>query len=148
MQSFKLPQVKAGTYIEELHEVASEILFVESGILRLLGIDASSNDVTKHFIKEQQFFANLESYYTKQPATNAIQEVVASKIYTKAFSAFERYFQTIPNLYVYLETLSKASLLQKIKDNDFLNYGALCFGFNLYLKVLFLLLRIYILCLG
>ncbi|RKF36400.1 hypothetical protein BCY89_27795 [Sphingobacterium siyangense] len=37
--SFKLRQVKAGTYIEELHEVASEILFVESGILRLLGAD-------------------------------------------------------------------------------------------------------------
>lgn len=121
--SFKLRQVKAGTYIEELHEVASEILFVESGILRLLGADISGNDITKYFIKEHQFFANLESYYTRQPATEAIQAVVASKIYTIAFSAFEGYFQTIPNLYVYFKTLSEASLLQKIKDNDFLNYG-------------------------
>ncbi|MDR0265427.1 MAG: Crp/Fnr family transcriptional regulator [Sphingobacterium sp.] len=117
--SFKLREVKAGTYIEELHEVASEILFVESGV----GVDASGNDITKHFIKEHQFFANLESYYTKQPATEAIQTVIASKIYTIAFSAFERYFQSIPNLYVYFKTLSEASLLQKIKDNDFLNYG-------------------------
>ena len=120
---FKLHHLKGGTYIEEFHEVASEIIFVDSGVLRLLGVDAIGNDITKHFVKENQFFANLESYYTKQPATEAIQAVIASKIYTIAFSNFERYYQTIPNLYIYFKTLSEASLLQKLKDNDFLNYG-------------------------
>ncbi|MDM1296316.1 Crp/Fnr family transcriptional regulator [Sphingobacterium sp. N143] len=120
---FKLRHVKGGTYIEDLYEVAAEIIFVDTGVVRLLGVDAVGNDVTKHFVKEHQFFANLESYYTKQPATEALQAVMPCKIYTIAFSTFERYYQTIPNLYIYFKTLSEAALLQKLKDNDFLNYG-------------------------
>jgi CRP-like cAMP-binding protein len=120
---FKYRKVKAGDYLQELHEVATHIVFVNSGVLRLLGVDQKGNDVTKHFIRPNQFFANLESYYTKQPATEAIQVVVPGDVYTITFSAFERYFQEIPNLYIQFKSISESTLLQKIKDNDFLNFG-------------------------
>ncbi|MEO6633625.1 MAG: Crp/Fnr family transcriptional regulator [Mucilaginibacter sp.] len=120
---FKRRKFKAGEYVQELHEVASEIIFINNGILRILGIDADSNDVTKHFVRENQFFANLESYYTKLPATEAIQSVVASEVYTINFLTFEKYLKEIPNLFIFFKSVSEATLLNKIKDNDFLNFG-------------------------
>lgn len=121
--NFKHRKAKAGGYVQELHEVATEIIFVHSGILRIFGIDTDGNDITKYFIRENQFFANLESYYTKLPATDAIQCVVSSEFYTIKFSAFERHLQEIPNLFIFSKSMSEATLLNKIKDNDFLNFG-------------------------
>lgn len=120
---FKHRKIKAGEYLQELHEVATAILFVNCGVLRLLGIDANGKDVTKHFIRPNQFFANLESYYAKQPATEAVQAVTDGDVFTIGFSAFERHFQLIPNLFILFKSISESTLLQKIKDNDFLNYG-------------------------
>lgn len=121
--NFEHRKAKAGGYVQELHEVATEIIFVHSGILRIFGIDTDGNDITKYFIRENQFFANLESYYTKLPATDAIQCVVSSEFYTIKFSAFERHLQEIPNLFIFSKSMSEATLLNKIKDNDFLNFG-------------------------
>ncbi len=120
---FRHRKVKAGEYIQELHEVATDIIFVNSGVLRVLGLDKTHNDITKHFIQPNQFFANLESYYTKQSATEAIQTVVTGEVFTITFSAFERHLQVIPNLYILFKSMSESTLLQKIKDNDFLNFG-------------------------
>lgn len=121
--NFRHHKAKAGGYIQELHEVATEIIFVHSGVLRVFGIDADGNDITKHFIRENQFFANLESYYSKLPATEAIQCAVSSEFYTIKFSAFERHLQEIPNLFIFFKSISEVTLLNKIKDNDFLNFG-------------------------
>jgi CRP-like cAMP-binding protein len=121
--NFKHRNVKAGEYVQELHEVATDIIFINNGILRILGIDADGKDITKHFVRENQFFANLESYYTKLPATEAIQCVVSGELYTINFLPFEKHLQEIPNLFIFFKSVSEATLLNKIKDNDFLNFG-------------------------
>jgi len=120
---FKHRQVKPGEYLQDLQDIATDIIFVNTGILRLFGVDGKGNGITKHFIKPNQFFANLESYYSKQPATEAIQAVTHGDIYTITFSAFEKHMQIIPNLYIQFKSISESTLLQKIKDNDFLNFG-------------------------
>ncbi|UOE52510.1 Crp/Fnr family transcriptional regulator [Mucilaginibacter sp. SMC90] len=120
---FKYRKVKAGDYLHEFHEIATDIIFVDNGVIRLFGIDRNSNDITKHFVRQNQFFANLESYYAKQPATEALQAVVNSEVYVINFSAFEKHLQLIPNLYIQFKSISESTLLQKIKDNDFLNFG-------------------------
>jgi len=120
---FRYRSVKAGEYIQELDEVVSEILFLDSGILRIFGIDASGDDITKHFIRENQFFANLESYYNKQPINEAIQSVVSGGVYTINFLTFERFLLEMPNLFILFKSISESTLLNKIKDNDFLNFG-------------------------
>lgn len=120
---FRHHKFKSGEYVQELHRITTDIVFVQNGILRLFGMDTSSNDVTKYFIRENQFFANLESYYAKQPATEAIQAATDCELYIISFSVFERQFQKIPNLYIFFKSVSEAALLNKIKDNDFLNFG-------------------------
>ncbi|WP_183560525.1 Crp/Fnr family transcriptional regulator [Mucilaginibacter sp. SP1R1] len=123
VSDFKHKKVKAGDYLQEFHEIATDIIFVDNGVLRLFGVDGNGNDITKHFVRQNQFFANLESYYTKQPATEAIQAVVTGDIYTITFAAFEKHMQSMPSLYIQFKNISESTLLQKIKDNDFLNFG-------------------------
>ncbi|HEY5367609.1 MAG TPA: hypothetical protein VIJ75_01350 [Hanamia sp.] len=63
------------------------------------------------------------SYYSAQPATDAIQAVMPCKIFWIYFSAFEKLYAEIPNLNIFFKSISESTLLNKIKDNDFLNFG-------------------------
>lgn len=115
--------LKNEEYFQEFGKVADQIAFVENGVMRVFGIDDRGDDVTKYFIRENQFFANIISYNTAQPATEGIQAVVPSNIWCIYFSAFEKLFKEIPNLNIFFKSVSEATLLNKLKDNDFLNFG-------------------------
>jgi len=121
--NFSSRKLKASEHFLALHKVAKEIAFVDKGAMRIYGADLNGNDVTKYFVKENQFFANLESYYSAQPATDAIQAVVNCELYTTTFSVFEKLYIEIPSLYILVKSITEVTLLNKIKDNDFLNFG-------------------------
>lgn len=120
---FRRRKLKSREYVQELHEVATDIIFVNNGFLRMFGIDADGTEITKHFVRENQFFANLESYYTKEPSKEAIQAVTDCELFLISFSIWEQSMRDMPNLYILFKSLSEATLLNKIKDNDFLNFG-------------------------
>jgi CRP-like cAMP-binding protein len=120
---FRNRKLKANEHFHEMHKIANEIAFVENGILRVYGAEPNGNEVTKYFIKENQFVVDLESYYTSKPGKDAFQAVVNSEIYTIHKSVITQLNEAIPNLYIFLKCLTEAHLLNKIKDNDFLNFG-------------------------
>ncbi|MBZ4192612.1 Crp/Fnr family transcriptional regulator [Niabella beijingensis] len=120
---FKRRLLKTNDHFQEVHKTAREIAFVENGILRVYAADCNGNEVTKYFIRENQFFVDLESYYTATPATDACQAAVHSELYTVHKSVIEKLSDETPNLYIFIKTLTEASLMNKIKDNDFLNFG-------------------------
>ncbi|WP_207514572.1 Crp/Fnr family transcriptional regulator [Longitalea luteola] len=123
LSHFKNKRLKAAAHIHSMHSIAREVAFVESGILRTYGADPNGNEVTKYFIRENQFVVDLESYYTATPGRNAIQAVVPSDIYTIQKAVLDRLTEEIPNLYIFLKSITEAHLLNKIRDNDFLNFG-------------------------
>lgn len=120
---YRRRNLKAGEHFQEFHKIASEIAFVESGILRVYAADQNGNDITKYFIRENQFFVDLESYYTATPATSAFQAAVNCELYTIHKSVIEKLSNEVPNLYIFIKSITEANLLNKIKDNDFLNFG-------------------------
>ncbi|NML40355.1 Crp/Fnr family transcriptional regulator [Chitinophaga sp. G-6-1-13] len=120
---FKKKQLKAGEHFQKDGDIAQEIAFVDSGILRLYVVTPDGDEVTKYFAREKQFLADLESYYSLKPSDNAIQAVVDTEIYAIRKSAIEKLSLEIPSLYIFIKTVSEAALLAKIKDNDFLNFG-------------------------
>lgn len=122
--AFTLRALKPKEHFQQFHRIANEIAFVETGALRIYGIDSIGNDVTKYFVRENQFFRNLESYYSGMPVTDAVQAVVNSELYVIRAIAIEKLVTEIPNLYIFLKTITEATLLNKIKDNDFLNFGS------------------------
>lgn len=123
IDEFSFCDLKAGEYLHKTTEVAKKIFFIEAGIVRVYTSDEHGNDVTKYFAKESQFVTDLESYYSGTASENSIQSVISSEIYSIKKSSIDRLILTIPNLYIYLKTITEAHLLNKLKDNDFLNYG-------------------------
>lgn len=103
---FQETELKSGEYFQEFGKIADKIAFVECGILRVFGTDERGDDVTKYFVRENQFFANIISYYSAQPATDAIHAVTPCKIFCISFSAFEKQFAGIPNLNIFFKSIN------------------------------------------
>ncbi|MEO8533710.1 MAG: Crp/Fnr family transcriptional regulator [Flavobacterium sp.] len=120
---FKKRKLITEEHFLEFHKVADEIVFVQSGALRFYGLDINGNEITKCLVRENQFFANLGSYYASQPATEALQAVMPTEIYSISFPLFECQYDKIPNLFIFSKTISEMTLLNGINDNDFLNFG-------------------------
>lgn len=115
--------LKAGEHFLEFGAIAHEIMFVDEGFLRSYDIGNQGEEITKYFVRPNQFYADLESYYNLTPCENAIQAMTAAKILVIKRNNWEKLNETIPNFYIYTKTIIEAALLNKIKDNDFLNYG-------------------------
>lgn len=115
--------LKANEHFLEFGQIAHEIMFVSEGIFRSYDIDNQGGEITKYFVRPNQFYADLESYYNLTPCENAIQAVTAAKVLVIKRKEWEKLNETIPNFYIYTKTIIEATLLNKIKDNDFLNYG-------------------------
>ncbi|MGN7824817.1 Crp/Fnr family transcriptional regulator [Chitinophaga sp. 22536] len=122
-RQFRKKLLKSGEHFQKEGDIAHEIAFVESGILRLYTVTPDGDEVTKYFAREKQFLADLESYYSLKPSPNPIQAVVDTMVYAIRKSTIEKLSLEIPNLYIFVKTVSEAALLTKIKDNDFLNFG-------------------------
>ncbi len=121
--SFQQKELKLEEYFQESGRTANKILFVEKGILRVFSSDKKGDDVTKYFVKEYQFFADMISYYSAQHATDSIQAVTPCSISWIYFSEFEKLYTKIPSLPIFFKSISEVTLLNKLKDNDFLNFG-------------------------
>lgn len=115
--------LKAGEHFLALDKVAHEIAFVERGILRLYALDDEGAEVTKYFVRSNQFVTDLESYYAGAPSQNPIQAVVDTELYIIHKDAVNDLIQQIPNYFIFLKSITEAQLLNKLKDNDFLNFG-------------------------
>lgn len=122
--SFKNRKLKAEEHFQDFHKIVNEVAFVDSGILRVYAADNNGNEVTKYFFRENQFFTDLESYYTAKPATEAFQAVTNSELYAIRKSVIEKLSTKIPNLYIFIKSITEAALMNKLKDNDFLNFGS------------------------
>lgn len=120
---FKVKTLKQDEYFQELGKTANEIAFVNKGILRVYGTDDKYNDITKFFIRENQFFSDIESYYSQKASSNAIQAVTGAELLVIQNQTLEKLSQQIDNLFIFQKTITEATLLNKIKDNDFLNFG-------------------------
>ncbi|WP_205508910.1 Crp/Fnr family transcriptional regulator [Longitalea arenae] len=123
LSHFRNKKLKAEAHFHSMHSIAREVAFVEMGILRVYSADLHGNEVTKFLIRENQFVVDLQSYYTATPGRDAIQAVVPSEIYTIQKLVLDRLIEEIPNLYIFLKSITEAHLLNKIRDNDFLNFG-------------------------
>lgn len=115
--------LKANEHFLEFGQIAHEIMFVSEGILRSYDVDNQGEEITKYFVRPNQFYADLESYYNLTPCENAIQAVTNAQVYVIKRKAWDTLNETVPNFYLFTKSIIEATLLNKIKDNDFLNYG-------------------------
>jgi len=120
---FEKKYFKANEIIQNFDKITNRVGFVDEGIVRVYTNDKDDLEVTKYFVRENQFFVDLESYNCSLPSKDAFQAVISTCVFFLSKTTIDQLTERIPNFYIYLKTLTEAHLLNKIKDNDFLNYG-------------------------
>jgi CRP-like cAMP-binding protein len=123
LDSFVQEIYQPGEEFQSMGKTANRFGFVEKGILRIFYCPKDEQEVTRYFVREGQYAVDLESYYSDQPGENTFQAVVYTEIYSINRTAWNRLTEQIPKLYLLSKSLTEATLLNKIKDNDFLQYG-------------------------
>ncbi|GGF24080.1 Crp/Fnr family transcriptional regulator [Flavobacterium limi] len=120
---FEKNYFKANEIIQDANKISNRVGFVENGIVRVYATDKEGLEVTKYFVRENQFFVDLESYYTSTVNKDAFQAVVNTEAFSITKETLDELSERVPNFYIFLKSITEAHLLNKIKDNDFLNYG-------------------------
>ena len=120
---FEVKELPAGVDFLTLGKISNEIGFIDSGVVRTYTVNEAGEEVTRYFFRENQFIVDLESYYSRKPTTYPLQAVIASRIICVKRQDWEKLTEKIPQLFILTKSLSEALLLNKLKDNDFLNFG-------------------------
>ena len=115
-------------------KVANEIGFVDAGVIRAYSVSEKGEEATIYFFRENQFVVDLESYYGRKPSSSPLQAVVKSRIHAINRTDWERLNEKIPRLFILTKSLAEATLLNKLKDNDFLNFGTATEKYREFLK--------------
>jgi CRP-like cAMP-binding protein len=123
LDSYETVLLKPGMNFLSAGQVSDRIGFVEEGILRVFFITEKGTEVTKYFIRANQFGVDLESYYENKVSEYNMQAVVPTCVHYITRSKWTELLEKIPKLYIYTKSLTEATLLNKIKDNEFLVYG-------------------------
>jgi len=120
---FEEKKLQPGMDFSSIGEVSNEIGFINSGVLRTYSVSPKGEESTRYFFRENQFIVDLDSYYTRRPSDYPLQAVVSTHLYYIKRFEWDRLLETIPQLFIFTKSVSEAILLNKLKDNDFLNFG-------------------------
>jgi CRP-like cAMP-binding protein len=131
---FEVKELAAGMDFLTFGKISNELGFVDAGVVRNYTVNEAGEEVTRYFFQENQFIADLESYYSRKPSTYPLQAVIASRINYVKRQDFERLTEKIPQLFILTKSLSEALLLNKLKDNDFLNFGTATDKYRAFIK--------------
>lgn len=120
---FKEKKLEPGAEFLSIGNLSDEIGFIDTGIIRTYLITERGEEVTRYFFRENQFIVDLESYYDHSPSIYPFQAVTKCQIYFIKQRDWEKLTESIPQLFILTKSLSEAVLLNKLKNNEFLNYG-------------------------
>ncbi len=123
MPAYDIIELNTGEEYLSPGQISDRIGFVDQGILRVYFPIENGTEVTKYFIRANQFGVDIESYYDNKPSAYGMQAVVPTKIYSMTRTTWNRLSEQIPKLYMLVKSLTEVTLLNKIKDNEFLIYG-------------------------
>ncbi|QEE50103.1 Crp/Fnr family transcriptional regulator [Flavobacterium alkalisoli] len=110
---------KAGDYFMEAGQVAREIAFTLDGIFRVCYYDNNGNEVTRYFLEEGTFMADMESYNCQLPSTSYVQSVTDSKILILSKAVMDNLSQTIiiwDNIIHKITTKGMAQKVQRLSS--------------------------------
>lgn len=134
LDHFEKSTIKINDHFLNVGKISNRIGFIDNGILRCYALGKDGSEVTKYFVRQNQFVVDLESYYNVKPCDTGIQAVIDSTLFTIGKNTWERLMEEEPKLYIFTKSLTEASLLNKIKDNDFLNFGTSMSKYQEFLK--------------
>lgn len=120
---FKIKPLKAGEHFFKPGDVADELGFVDNGIFRVYIPGPEFDEATKYFMRKNQFMMEFESFYDNKPATSGIQAVTEARLLTINRGDWNHLGGQVPKLFLLTKSITEITLINKVKDNDFMHFG-------------------------
>lgn len=113
--SFNTVSLKKGSHYLENGKVCSSIGFVIRGILRIYYTNPDGEEITRYFVKENQFAVNLESFNQRLASKENIQAVTPCLLISITYNDFEKLKTRITGWEKITQKVIESSLLEKLR---------------------------------
>jgi CRP-like cAMP-binding protein len=88
-------EIRKDEYYHEAGKIPREVIFLTDGIMRVCYYNNKGDEITKYFIEENNFLADINSYNQEIPSTEYVQAVTACQYYSLSKSAMKELSMTI-----------------------------------------------------
>ncbi len=90
-----LKEIRKDDYYHEAGKIPREVIFLTAGIMRVCYYNNKGDEITKYFIDENNFLADVSSYNQEIPSTEYIQAVTACQYFVLTKNAMKELSMTI-----------------------------------------------------
>ncbi|WP_234658704.1 Crp/Fnr family transcriptional regulator [Dyadobacter chenwenxiniae] len=88
-------EIKKDEYFQEAGRIPREIIFLIDGIMRICYYNNKGEEITKYFMQENRFLADINSYNQEIPSTEYIQAVTDCSYFVLSKNAMRELSMTI-----------------------------------------------------
>ena len=88
-------ELKKDGYFQEAGKIPREIIFLTEGIMRVCYYNNKGDEITKYFMEENHFLADINSYNQEIPSTEYIQAVTDCSYFVLSKNAMRELSMTI-----------------------------------------------------
>ena len=88
-------EIKKDEYYHEAGKIPREVIFLREGIMRVCYYNNKGDEVTKYFIDENNFLADISNYNQEIPSTEYVQAVTDCSYFVLSKTAMKELSMTI-----------------------------------------------------
>ncbi|MBR9773950.1 MAG: Crp/Fnr family transcriptional regulator [Cytophagales bacterium] len=104
---------KAKSYFVQSGKRSNEVGFITSGIFRYFFYDAEGQEITAHFMAENEFVGNITSFFEFSPSAGSIQAETDCEVIIINREAWSLFCKEIANWEVTVQKIINEVLLRK-----------------------------------
>jgi CRP-like cAMP-binding protein len=106
--------LKKDEYYQEAGKIPREIIFLTKGIIRISYYDNKGNDITKYFLDENRFIADINSYNQGIPSTEYAQAIMDCEYFAFSKEGMEELSLTIIGWDAIISKITAKGLADKL----------------------------------
>lgn len=107
-------QLKKDEYYQEAGKIPREIIFITEGIMRICYYNHKGDEITKYFIDENNFLADINSYNQEIPSTEYVQAVTDCTYLSLSKTAMKELSMTIIEWDTIVSKITAKGLADKV----------------------------------
>jgi CRP-like cAMP-binding protein len=96
LSAFRIITIEKGTLWIQQNQVARELAFVRSGLLRSFHLNADGDEITTCFCLPETMSTAFKSFITQQPSELSVQALEQTGLITIAYDDLQVLYKTIP----------------------------------------------------
>jgi len=109
-----IKSIKKDEYYHEAGKIPREIIFLTEGIMRICYYNNKGEEITKYFIDENNFVADINSYNQGVPSTEYIQAIADCEYIVFSKTALEELSMTIIGWDTIIAKITSKALAEKV----------------------------------